>query len=98
MELKRYKVLKQTPKPVMNAGRMVMLEPDKTVYLKYEKQVEVLLTQGFIKEIMENELSPKVQDVEVKPESVKKKNKKNKKKKKSSHTSNEVKEDQSTQE
>jgi hypothetical protein len=98
MKLKKYKVLKKTPKPIMNAGRMVMLEPDKIVYLKYEKQVEVLLTQGFIKEIMESESLPKSEEIKPKPEHSKKKKQKNKNKHKSSDFPKEDAEDQSTQE
>lgn len=100
MKLKRYKVLKKTPKPIMNAGRMVLLEQDKIVYLKYERQVEVLLKQEHLIEISEKEEKKEEPKVEKKPEfqQSKKNKKKNKQKHLSSEASDEVKEDESIRE
>lgn len=51
--MKKYRVLKQYPKPIMNSSRMVTLTPGQTVYLKYEKQIDRLILLGFLKEIPE---------------------------------------------
>ena len=49
--MKKYRVLKHYPKPIMNSSRMVTLKPGEVVYLKYEKQLERLIMLGFIKEV-----------------------------------------------
>jgi hypothetical protein len=51
--MKKYRVLKAYPKPIMNSNRMVTLKPKSTVYLKYEKQLDRLMLLGYIKEIPE---------------------------------------------
>lgn len=51
--MKKYKVLKAYPKPIMNGSRMVTLTPETVVYLKYERQLDRLMQLGYIKEIHE---------------------------------------------
>lgn len=51
--MKKYKVLKKYPKPIMNSSRMVTLEPGMVIYLKYERQLERLIALGFLKEVLE---------------------------------------------
>lgn len=61
--IKKYKVLKKTPKPIMNAGRLIMLDPDKMVYLKHEKQVMILESQGYIQQVKEDHKPEKKEEV-----------------------------------
>lgn len=67
--MKKYKVLKTYPKPIMNSGRMVVLSPKDVVYLKYEKQLERLIKLGYIAEV--REIKPKetkpVEEINTKP-------------------------------
>jgi predicted phosphatase len=51
--MKKYKVLKKTPKPIMNSNRMVRLSKGEVVYLKPEKLVLMLVRRGHLKEILE---------------------------------------------
>jgi len=65
--LKKYRVLKRFPKPIMNSNRLVVLRPKSTVYLKSEKLVKQLVAQGILREIVENKLkTPKKQPKPVK--------------------------------
>jgi len=51
--MRKYKVLRKYPKPFINANRLVMLNPNSTVILKYEKMVKDLLLQGILSEVIE---------------------------------------------
>lgn len=68
--MKKYKVLKSYPKPIMNSSRMVTLSPDSVVYLKYERQLDRLIQLGYIKEVHEIKKKP------VKPKPIKEQPKK----------------------
>lgn len=51
--MKKYKVLKKSPKPIMNSNRMVRLTKGSVVFLKPEKLVLMLVQRGHLKEILE---------------------------------------------
>jgi len=55
--MKKYKVTKSSPKPIMNSNRMVRLVKGNVVFLKPETHVLMLVRRGHLKEIME--LPPK---------------------------------------
>lgn len=68
--MKKYRVLKKYPKSIMNGSRLVTLEPNTTVYLKYERQLDRLIQMGFLKEIHEikrREKAPAPKQEETKP-------------------------------
>ncbi len=66
--MRKYKVLKKYPKPIMNSSRMVTLEPGAVVYLKYERQLERLIRLGFIKEVLEiKKREPKAPPIKEEP-------------------------------
>jgi hypothetical protein len=59
--IKKYKVKKKHPKPIMNANRMVTLKPKSMVYLKYEGQMRDLVKAGILEEVIEfKSIPPKV--------------------------------------
>jgi hypothetical protein len=51
--MKKYRVIKQYPKQIMNSSRMVTLTPGDIIYLKYEASLERLINLGYIIEIHE---------------------------------------------
>ena len=51
--MKKYRVKRSTPKPFMNANRLVMLQPGSIQMLKLEKQVKQLIAQGYLEEVIE---------------------------------------------
>jgi hypothetical protein len=57
--IKKYKVRKKHPKPIMNANRLVILQPNTVVYLKYEGQMRDLVKAGVLVEITEFKKQPK---------------------------------------
>lgn len=71
--MQKYRVLKAYPKQITNSGRLITLQPGKSVYLKTEAQVLRLIKLGFLKPVIElpkrpkKEIKPKIQEEEKQP-------------------------------
>lgn len=91
--IKKYKVKRKHPKPIVNANRLVTLKPKSVVYLKYEGQMKDLVKMGVLEEVVEF-----VKPQQKKPEQPKQEFKQPKKFKKSEATITEALEDKLEQE